>query len=169
MKLYITILALLLSPLAHAEESQNEADSKILSPAEDPYFNLTFGISPFVGVLGFEYQNGHHSVGVGVPEVISYRYYFKPYQNTKFWGVYAGKHDFEESNERVEGVFFRDFEATFIGAGAGYRWQWPSGWNVSASLSMQYYDGEYSNPNSSLKAKETGLLIYPGINGGFKF
>ena len=169
MKLFITILALCFSSFTLAEDSQTKSNANILDPTEDPHLNLTFGISPFVGVLGLEFQKGHHAVGIGAPAVISYRYYAKPYQNTKFWGVSLGKIDIEDNNERVKAVFFRDFEATFIGAGGGYRWQWPSGWNVSASLALQYYDGEHSNPSSSSKAKETGILIYPGINGGFKF
>lgn len=167
MKIYLTLLALCFSSLVSAQENQTE--SNILNPEEDPHFNITFGISPFVGVLGFEYQNGNHAVGIGIPGVISYRHYLKPYQNTKFWGVYVGKHDIKEYNERVDGILFRDLETKFIGAGVGYRWQWPSGWNVSTSIAMQYVKDEYSNPNSSLKAEGKGLTLYPGINGGFKF
>ena len=84
MKLYLTILALCFSTLTFAKDSQAESSATVLKPEADPRINLTLGISPFVGVLGLEYQVGHHAVGVGAPAVVSYRYYAKPYQNTKF-------------------------------------------------------------------------------------
>lgn len=156
----ISVFAIEVTPTVYEDTS---------SGSDSVYFNPIIGLSPFVGVIGFEIQKEHHSLGVGIPGNISYRYYFNPNKNTKFWGVYYGEFDVEDNDERVDGVFFRDFETAFVGMGIGYRWLWHSGWNVNASISIQYYDDEYSNPGSAMKATERGVMLFPGINAGYRF
>jgi len=72
---------------------------------------VLFGFSPFVGVLGFEYQENHHSFGIGLPGNISYRYFFKPYQDTKFMGVYAGGYSVQDVNRSYKGVNYSDVDS----------------------------------------------------------
>lgn len=133
------------------------------------FFNISFGFSPFDGILGLEYQFGHHSVGAGAPGHFSYRYYFDPHEDSVFWGLYFGRYDVEENNERVGGIVFRDYETRFYGVGTGKRWQWPSGWNVTTSLALEYYEDEYSNPGALRTRTENGVFLVPGIAVGYRF
>lgn len=131
------------------------------------FLNINFGISPFDGVLGLEYQYGHHSVGAGWPGHFSYRYYFGPREDSAFWGLYAGSYDVDDE-ETVDGLLFLDYERRFYGAGTGRRWQWPSGWTVTTSLALEYYEKEYSNPGLRTRT-EDGLSLMPGIAVGYRF
>jgi hypothetical protein len=144
-------------------------DGAILNPENDPHFNLMFGISPFDGILGFEYQNGNHSFGIGAPTHISYRYYFNPHQNSKFWGIYFGGYSLDDYNERVDGILFQELETKYIGVGMGKRWQWPTGFNVTAGLAIEFYDDEYSNPGALRTKTKSGAFPFPCIAAGYKF
>jgi hypothetical protein len=142
----------------------------ILDPQNDPHFNLIFGISAFDGVFGFEFQNGHHSFGVGVPTHFSYRYYFDSYQDSKFWGVYFGSYSVEDEPEELDGIVYRDFASEYYGLGGGKRWQWPSGWNVTAGVALEFYDDEYSNSvYYDHKKTRSGTFPFPTISVGYKF
>jgi len=152
-----------------AENELTAQTENILSPDNEPYFNFVFGFSPFDGILGLEYQKNNHSFGIGLPGRYSYRYYIKPYQDTKFWGVYLGGYSSDNINKTLDGNEFTKVKYAYVGAGLGYRWQWPSGWNVSASIALEYLDREYSNPDNPLIATREGLLLLPGINAGYKF
>jgi len=162
-----------MSTSCFAQELDAVTTENILSNENDPYFNVTIGISPFTGVLGFEAQKKNHSVSIGLPDRISYRYYSNPYQDTKFWGLYLGGYSLSESDTNkkysLNGVNYSDVERSYIGVGAGYRWQWPSGWNVSASIAIEYFDEKYSDATSTLSDTDSGLFPFPGINVGFKF
>lgn len=155
-----SVLAVDVTPIVYEDET--------VGP-DAVYFNPSLGISPFIGFLGFEIQKGNHSIGVGVPATISYRYYFNPNRSSKFWGVYFANFDIEDVDKRVDGVLYEDFSTMYFGLGIGYRWLWENGWNVNASIAIQYYDDEYSNPGSSGKATETGVMPYPGVNVGYRF
>lgn len=163
----IGFLYILSCSFANASASENTQD--VLTPDQDPYFNYVFGVSPFLGILGLEYQSGHHSFGVGLPGHFSYRYYFEPFKDTKFVGAYLGRYSIDSYNDYEEGIFFRERESSFFGVGAGKRWQWPTGWNFSLSLAIEYFDDDFSNPSSSSTANKTGISLFPGINGGYKF
>lgn len=158
----------LASTACFAEEAVAKEEN-IPDPQADPYFNLTFGISPFDGIFGFEYQAGHHSFGIGVPEHLSYRYYFDPYGDSKFWGVYLGGYTIDDYNERVDGILFEKLETQYFGVGMGKRWQWPSGWNVTASVVIEHYEDEYSNPGALRTKIKNGAFPFPGIAVGYKF
>jgi hypothetical protein len=132
------------------------------------FFNINFGISHFDGILGLEYQYGHHSVGAGAPGHFSYRYYYDLYDDSVFWGLYSGRYDVEDE-KTVDGVLFLDYERRFYGVGTGRRWQWPSGWNVTTSLVLEYYEKEYSSPSVLLRRTEDGVILLPGIAGGYRF
>lgn len=133
------------------------------------FLNINFGISPFDGVLGLEYQYGHHSIGAGWPGHFSYRYYFEAYEDSVFWGLYFGRYDVEENNERVGGILFYDYETRFHGVGTGKRWLWPSGWNVTTSLALEYYEDEYSNPGALRILTRDGVFLFPGVAVGYRF
>ena len=159
----------LISTSCFGENIEQVSSESLLGSDSASYFNVVFGISPFLGVLGAEYQWEKHAFGIGYPNRLSYRYYVNPSQDTKFYGVYLGKMHYERQNETVDGILYRDLDTEYIGVGVGYRWQWPSGWNTSASFAIHYYDYEHTNPGSSQLATETGLFLFPGINVGYKF
>jgi len=170
MKFIFKLLCIcLISTSCFGEDVEQVTSKSILNSDNDPYFNVVLGISPFLGVLGAEYQWEKHAFGIGYPNRLSYRYYVSPYQDTKFGGVYLGKMSYEDHDETVDGIRYRDLETEYIGVGVGYRWQWPSGWNTSVSLAIHYYDYEYKNPGSSQRATEKGYFSFPGINVGYKF
>jgi len=139
------------------------------SPDDELFYNVTFGISPFDGLVGIEFQKRNHSVGLGIPWRVSYRYYADPDGDSPFYGFYLGR--FKEQGDggkTYKGISYKDAEGVDMGIGAGYRWQWPSGWNVTGILSLHYMDKEYSSPGQS-KKYETLVLLFPGINVGYKF
>ena len=151
-----------------ADIEQVTSDS-ILNSDNDPYINVVFGISPFLGVLGAEYQWEKHAFGIGYPNRLAYRYFVRPYQDTLFGGVYLGKMSYEDVDATVDDIQYQDLETKYIGVGAGYRWQWLSGWNASVSFAIHHYDYEYKNSGSSQRATEKGLFAFPGLNVGYKF
>jgi hypothetical protein len=145
------------------------ATENILNPDHDPYINVDVGFSPFLGALGAEYQRGNHAVGLGFPNRLSYRYFEKPFQNTRFWGMYLGGMNYTNEEHTVDGFQYQNLETRYIGAGAGYRWQWLSGWHTNVSLAIHYRDWEHTNPGTSMRARERGYSAFPGMNIGYKF
>ena len=99
------------------------------------------------------------------------RYYNNPYDDSLLYGLYAGYDSGYQRNntkKEIDGVIYEDKESIFGGFGVGYRWQWLSGWNVSTSLSIHYMEEEYSNPGQP-KEIETSVILFPGLNAGYKF
>ncbi len=141
----------------------------IISPDNEPYFNTMVGLSPFLGILGVEVQNKNHAFGIGLPGNLSYRYFFNPYQDTKFWGVFLGGYSSENADRSVDGINYSDIESRYVGAGFGYRWQWSSGWNTSVSIALEYVTSDYSNPGTLDAATESRVILFPGANLGYKF
>jgi len=169
----ITSHLLFFSTSCFAEIKSIDQIEDILNQENDPHFNIIFGISPFVGLLGFEYQKGHNAFGFSPLTRISYRYYYKPYQDTKFWGVYLGSyiHNRIDTDEyySLHGVDYDEVKSSFFGAGIGYRWQWASGWNTSTSIALEFAHNEYSNPGTSQSDDEFEAFPFPGVNVGYKF
>ncbi len=145
-----------------ARESSLSLDNKI-------HLNTILGFSPFLGVFGAELQLKKHPLGIGFPNRLSYRYFLRPYNDAKFFGMYFGKMTYKNADEVVDGRQFRDLDTQYIGTGMGYRWQWLSGWNASISFAIHYYDYNFSNPGSSLHDSEKGFFPFPGGNIGYKF
>jgi len=162
-------LLLLISTAVFAAKGDIEQTENILSPDNEPYLNAVFGVSPFLGVLGIEYQNKNHAFGIGAPGNLSYKYYARPYQDTKFWGVFLGGYSSDDANRSVNGINYSEIKSRFIGAGIGYRWQWSSGWNTSVSISLEYVTSDYSNPGTFQETTENRVLPFPGFNVGYKF
>lgn len=174
MKLILSTSCLLfLSTLCFAEDKSIGQMENILNPENEPYFNIMLGISPFVVLTGFEYQKGHHAFGYSPLKRISYRYYYKPYQDTKFWGVHLGSstRNRSDTNEyySLNNVDYNEIKSSFIGAGIGYRWQWASGWNTSVSIALEFFQNEYSNPGTSQSDDEFEVFPFPGGSVGYKF
>jgi hypothetical protein len=167
--LLISLLLVLVSSSALSEElGQTSDDAYILSPEDEPFVNLSFGPSPY-GILGIELQKGKHSVGIGFPERVSYRYYSAPYGDSLFYGLYAGRYKQVGNDEKkFDGVIYKNEKNMDAGFGIGHMWQWSSGWNVAASFSIHYMYEEYTYPGQP-KKKETSVILFPGINVGFKF
>lgn len=159
----------LISTSCFGADVEQITSKSILNPDNNPNFNVVFGISPFLGVLGAEYQQKKHAFGIGYPKRLSYRYYVSPYQDTKFWGMYLGKMSYDDFDDTVDGILYQNLDTEYIGVGIGYRWQWLSGWNSSVSLALHYFDYEYSNPGSPQRETEKGFFAFPGINVGYKF
>jgi len=166
----VSILLIFISGYAFSEESiKTSVEELTLSPDDEPFYNVLFGVSPFDGMLGIEVQKGSHSIGFGFPGQVSYRYYSQPYSNSPFYGLYAGL--FKEQGDggkKFEGEVYENAEGFNAGAGAGYRWQWSSGWNITACLSIFYMDKEYSSSGEPEK-HDTLVTLFPGVNVGFKF
>lgn len=159
-----------ISAQAYADHNHTEqGDLPRYTQTPGPYFNMMLGISPDMGILGVEVHKDHHAFGVGFPETLSYKYFSNPHGNSKFYSVYLGAYDIDEFDDYEDGVYYRNFESKYAGVGIGYRWQWQSGWNVTASIAMHYAEDEYSNPGSSVRKEETGFFPFPGIMAGFKF
>lgn len=150
----------LLSTSCFGEDVEQITNEPIFNSDSNPYFNVVLGISPFLGVLGAEYQRQNHAFGIGFPKRLSYRYYVNPYQDTKFLGVCLGMMSYQDWNEMVDGIRYQDLETEYIGVGVGYRWQWSSAWNASVCLAIHYYDYEYKNPGSSLQSSENGFFFF---------
>ncbi len=171
MKFLLTSLFLVLisSSVLSEEARQTSEDSNILSPNDEPFYNVSFGASSFDAMLGIELQKGNHSVGLGLPFRLSYRYYCDPYGDSLFYGLYAGRHEQPDQYEKkLDGVIYENAETVDAGFGTGYRWQWPSSWNVTASFSIHFMSEEYSNPGQP-KKKDSSVIFFPGINVGYKF
>lgn len=167
LRFVFSLCAALFSSFAIGHDDHGNSHSNIIEEKAEPYYNMSFGLSPYFGILGLEIQEGKHSISIGIPETISYRYYFEPYQNTKFIGVFYSKWSSDEHDDYHNGFYYTDFESISYGLGIGYRWQWASGWNTTLSLSLYDYDDTYSNTSAYLE--ESGVLIFPGLNFGFKF
>jgi len=171
LKFLLTFLYMVLvsSNVLSEEVKQASQDEYILSPDDEPFYNVSFGVSSFDGILGIERQKGRHSVGLGFPFRLSYRYYKAPYRNSLFYGLYAGRSEQPDQVEKkLDGIIYDKEVTVDAGFGAGYRWQWPSSWNVTASLSIHFMDSEYSNPGQP-KEKDSSVILFPGILVGYKF
>ncbi len=142
---------------------------EVLKSENDPYFTIALGPEPFLGIAGFEYQDKNHAIGIGYPHRLAYRYFINPYRDTYFWGMYLGGMSYDNVDETKNGVEYQVLDTKYIGLGSGYRWQWPSGWNINVSIALQYYDYEFSNPGSSQTTTKNGLFAFQGISAGYKF
>ena len=168
--LLVSFFLLLVSGNALAEEDKKiSEEGYILNPEDEPFYNGLFGVSPFFGILGIEIQKGSHSAGFGFPMRLFYRYYLNAYNDSLFYGLYAGRSRQPYNIEKkLDGVIYEDAETVDAGFGGGYRWQWSPSWNVSASLSIHFMHEEYSNPGQP-KKKESSVILFPGINAGYRF
>ena len=167
--IFNVLLILLFSTACLGQNADKSNTDSILDTDSSSYFNAVFGISPFLGVLGIEYQHEEHAFGIGYPNRLSYRYYFKPYKDTLFAGTYLGGMNYNDVDEKHDGIRYDNLDTQYVGAGAGYRWQWSSGWNTSLSLALHYYDYDFSNPGTSQSDSEDGFFVFPGANVGYKF
>lgn len=139
------------------------------TPEDELFYNVSFGASAFDGMLGIELQKGKHSAGLGLPLRLSYRYYSDPHGDSLFYGLYVGRSEQPDQVEKkLDGVVYEDAETVDAGFGVGYRWQWASSWNVTASFSIHFMDEEYSNPGQP-KEKDSSVILFPGIHVGYKF
>ena len=139
--LLILIFLVLVSSSALSEKvKQTSEDVNILSPDDELFYNVSFGVSAFECMLGVEIQKGSHSIGLGGCGQVSYRYYSNPYSDSLLYGLYAGYHSGYQrydSKKEIDGVIYEDKESMYAGFGVGYRWQWLSGWNVTTSLATK--------------------------------
>ncbi len=131
--------------------------------------NMLLGISPY-GLMQIELQKKEHSVGLGFPPRLFYRHFSKPDSNSLFFGLYCGArhkspHEFERT---FNGVVYNDKETEDAGFGIGHRWQWSSGWNLSASFSIHYAHDEYTKSGLPKKI-DNFMILFPGLNIGYKF
>jgi len=168
--LLLPLLLVFASGNAFPEEIEKiSEEGYIANPEDEPFYNALFGVSPFFGILGLEIQKGNYSVGLGLPLRLFYRHYSKPYGDSVFYGFYVG-HSKQPDNieKKLEGVIYEDAVTTDAGFGGGYRWQWPSSWNVTACLSIHFMDEEFSNPGQP-KKKDSSVILFPGISVGYKF
>lgn len=152
--------------------NQTETDVtevNVLIPDKDPYFGILLGISPFDGMLGVAFQEGHHSFSLGYPNRVSYQYYKTPYRDSTFYGLFFGKYRFDDSDYRFDGIQYSDKDATEMGFGVGYRWQWQSGLNLTVSIAYMYSKNIYSNPGQATKYREEYGIPFPGVSIGYKF
>lgn len=165
------LLLLSATPTISAAESNNTAaDTSILNPDDDPRLNINLGFSLQDGLISVEYQSGHHSVSFGPPVILAYRYYTDPYDDTKFYGAFAGNFGYTTTNTTYNGLAYQDMAMSYAGVLAGYRWQWASGWNVSLSIALTHIQFKYSNPAPAARtAKEQGIVPFPGLTAGYKF
>lgn len=163
-------LALSINSLAYADEDKSsDVNKNKFSSPDKIYINPTFGFSPDMGILGIEIQKGHHIIGVGIPGNVSYKWFSNPSGNSKFYSLYGGHYSLDSYNDEFDNIYYRNLKSSFFGAGIGYRWQWQSGWNISASVSLEHSNDEYSNPNSPYARKDISNFILPGVVAGYKF
>jgi len=136
--------------------------------ADESFFSASIGFSGY-GVFALEYQKSNHGIGVGFPTRIFYRYYKDPFENSLFYGLYAGR--FKQNNiedKVIDGVAYTDKTNSDAGVGIGYIWRWSSGWNVAASLSIHYWDQEYTNAEQQ-KSNDKTESVFPGISVGYRY
>ncbi len=168
-----TAYLLILSASCFAENQSNGQKVNISNPENEPVFNIELGMSPFAVLTGFEYQKGHNGFGYSPRKRFSYRYYYKPGQETKFWGVYLGSSTRNriDTNEyySLNDVNYDKIKSSFFGAGIGYSWQWVSGWNTSVSIALEYTHNEYSISDTSQREDDYEVFPFPGVNVGYKF
>ncbi|MBC3876113.1 hypothetical protein [Undibacterium flavidum] len=165
----ICILAFSIVSYSYADENTpSNYEKNKLPTANEPSFNVVLGVS-LESILGFEYQKENHVIGLGLPGAVSYKWFKNPYGDSIYFGAYAGKFSNPENNEVRDGVFYKNYRTSFVGAGIGYRWQWPSGFNVTTSIALNSSKIEYSNPNSSKIKNKSVLGPLPGIIIGYKF
>lgn len=163
-------LILLFSSSNTLSQQQESIASQTDSPdaQNDANVILTFGPSPY-GFFALEYKKGRHGFGLGVPESLYYRHYRKSFDDSFFYGVYAGLADQSYDREKdYDGITFKNDKHKWAGLGVGYLWQWPSGWNVTASVSVHYMDEDFVNSERP-KRNETSVFVFPGFDVGYKF
>lgn len=170
--LLVSLLLVFASSNAFPEEVDKQSkEAETVNSDDELFYNVSFGVSAFECMLGVEIQKGRHSIGLGCCGQVSYRYYTNPYSDSLLYGLYAchssGYQQYDTKKE-IDGVMYEDKESMSAGFGAGYRWQWLSGWNVTTSLAINYKADEYSNPGQP-KKKETSVILFPGITAGYKF
>jgi hypothetical protein len=153
------------------EVKKHSQEVAAVNPDDELLYNLSFGVSPFECMLGIELLKGAHSIGLGGCGQLSYRYYSNPYGDSQLYGIYAGYssgYQRDESKKEIDGVLYEERESVYAGVGAGYRWQWLSGWNVTTSLAIHFMNDEFSNPGEP-KKREKSEILFPGITAGYKF
>lgn len=169
MKFIFNLLIIYLFSAACFGEGTEQSVNNDINSENSTHYNLILGLSPFLGVIGAEYQFEGHAIGIGYPKRISYRYFISPKKNSKYWGAYLGGMSYDDINETVDGVQYQELESEYIGIGIGYRWRWQSGWNANLSLALHYYDYVFTNPGLTQKGYKNGLFIFPGGHAGYEF
>ena len=170
--LLVSILLIFTSSNAFPDVIEKKSEKiNILTPDDELFYNVSFGVSAFECMLGVEIQKGSHSIGLGGCRQFSYRYYSNPYGDSLLYGIYAGYrsgYQQYDTKKEIDGVIYDDKESVYTGFGVGYRWQWLSGWNATTSLAINYMENKYFNPGQP-KKKETSVILFPGITAGYKF
>ena len=166
--LLLSMLVLTSNSAFSQDSGQISNDTNRLNPENGLHYNAFLGFSPYGG-FGIEVSKIKHSVGIGFPYRLFYRYYKTPDNDSWFFGVYAGRYELDIDNEKIiDGVAYTDKVTSDAGFGIGYIWQWSSGWNVAASFSVHYMDEKYTNPEQE-KNNDRSTNLFPGINVGYRF
>ena len=153
--------------MAHAEAPRPAAGNSAV--------NAQLGTSPFLGVLSLEYQKGHYGVGIGLPGQLAVTYYQHPDKNSVFYSAGLTYYNVHNVDEYEDNFAYTDRKVRSFGVGGGYRWQWPSGWNVNASASVAYAENTYINDDywggyyfyNYLEKQSVELNL--GLTAGYKF
>ena len=173
MKILLVYLLLVFSSSNVFSEAavKGSNEEKVVSAEDEVFYNVSFGVSAFECLFGIEVLKGKNSLGLGGCGQVSYRYYNSPNGDSRFYGLFVGQssgYEQYESKEVIGGIVYEDKESVYAGFGAGYRWQWPSSWNLAASLSVHYMEEEFFNPGQP-KKNDTSVILFPGIVVGYKF
>ncbi len=128
--------------------------------------SVNLGFSPYLGGVGLELQQSNFGLTLGLPASIGVRYYFDPSGTQWFLGTHVLHYDVED-DETKDGVLYKEVEATWWGAGVGYKWRWAAHWDLTFSLSLVYEKEKYKNATAT--REEETIWSVPGITIGYAF
>ncbi len=155
MKNTVFILLIAFSGICHATE---ETERK---------YNPALGTSPFTGFLGLEVQQGSWAVGFGFPAALSVKHYQYPDQDSIFIAAFWNRFSNNDFDDYEDGVYFKEYERRVYGVGAGYRWLWDRGWNISTGLALGEQEEVYDGPVARMDKDATALIL--DLTVGYQF
>ena len=100
--------------------------------------SANFGFSPFTGGYGLEFQASHFALELS-NFTINTKYYFKPFEDSMFVGIYkANDFNSNEDDSHTDNFIDDMFDSYYRkwGIGMGYTWQWESGVRFSLSSAV---------------------------------
>ena len=154
---------------------QVQAETVEPENSEEWFIGPRIGLSTFTGLVGIEVQRKQFGFSIGLladGEACGLRYYFSPQGPSWYLGPFLML-----SEEEYSGNFYATSETREtivetmmdVGIGAGYRWRWGSGWDLSIGGGVAYWAKEEKGDTTGHTADSSGLWFIPELAFGYSF
>ncbi len=127
------------------------------------------GFSPYTGIIGGELQYGRFGMTLGMPTTTGFKYYLDESGISWFVGVHGMWFRQEDYDEEKDDITYGEREGYLFGTGFGYKWQFRTHWELSASLSLAYYEEKLSDAEPNDDRIDHYLFVFPGVSFGYTF